>query len=58
MLNDTLEGMFGIASIAMFTCTSNIVERLFRRAKLTLGDQRKRVLPMHFVQVFLFANTG
>ena len=37
--------------------TSNIVERFFSRAKLTLDDQRKRVLPMHFEQqVFLFAN--
>ena len=34
--------------------TSNIVERLFSRANLTLDDQRKRVLPMHFEQVFLF----
>ena len=42
MLNDFLEEMFCIASIAMFT--------------LTLDDQRKRVLPLHFEQqVFLFA---
>ena len=33
MLNDTLEEMFGIASIAMFTSASNIVQRLFRRSK-------------------------
>ena len=43
MLNNSLENMFCIASIAMFT--------------LTLDDQRKRVLPMHFERkVFLFAN--
>ena len=49
--------MFCIASVAMFTRTSNFVERLFSRAKLTLDDQRKRLLPMHFEQqVFLFAN--
>ena len=36
---------------------SNIVEGLFSRAKLTLDDQRKRMLPMHFEQqVLLFAN--
>ena len=53
MLNNSLE-MFCIASIAMFTRTSNILERLFSRAKLTLDDRRKRVLPMHFEQqVFL-----
>ena len=47
--------MFCIASIAMFTRTSNFVERLFSRAKPTLDDQSKRVLPMHFEQqVFLF----
>ena len=41
----------------MFTRTSNIVERRFSRVMLTLDDQRKRVLPMHFEQqVFLFAN--
>ena len=40
--------MFCIASIAMFTHTSSIVQRLFSRAKLALDDQRKRV--------FLFAN--
>ena len=41
----------------MFSRTSNIVERLFSRAKLTLDDHRKQVLPMHFEQqVFLFAN--
>ena len=34
----------------MFYRTSNIVERLVSRAKLTLDDQRKRVLPMHFEQ--------
>ena len=49
--------MFCIASVAMFTRTSHIVERLFSRAKPTLDDQRKRVLSMHFEQqVFLFAN--
>ena len=37
MLNNSLEKMFCIAGIAMFikyTRTSNIVERLFSRAKL------------------------
>ena len=50
--------MFRIASIsiAMFTRTSNFVERLFSHAMLTLGDQRQRILPMHFEQAFLFAN--
>ena len=44
MLNNSLEEMFCMASIEMFT--------------LTLDDQTKRgVLPMHFEQqVFLFAN--
>ena len=46
-----------MASIAMFTHISNTVERLFSRAKLTLDEKRKRVLPMHFKQqIFLFAN--
>ena len=43
MLNNSLEEMYCIGSIALFT--------------LTLDDQRKRVLPVHFEQqVFLFAN--
>ena len=40
--------MFCVARIAIFTRISNIVERLFSRTKLTLDDQRKRVLPMLF----------
>ena len=52
-----VEQFLSIASIAMFTCTYNFVERLFSRAKLALDDQRKRVLPMQFeLEVFLFAN--
>ena len=42
MLNNYVEGMFCIAIIAMFTRTSNIVERLFSLAKPTFDDQRKR----------------
>ena len=56
MLNNSSEEILCIASIEMFNRTSNIVERLFSRAKLTLDDWRKRVLLMHFEQVFLFAN--
>ena len=42
MLISSWEERFCIGSIAMSTRTSNIVERLFSRAKLTLDDQRKR----------------
>ena len=57
MLNNSSEEMFCIANIAMTNRTSKIVERLFGLAKLTLDDQRKRVLPMHLEhQIFLFAN--
>ena len=38
MLNNSVEETFCIASIAMFTRISNIEERLFSRAKLTLDD--------------------
>ena len=55
MMNNSVEGMFRKASIAMFTRTSSIVERLFSHARLTLEDQRKRLLPMHFEQQ-LFLN--
>ena len=51
--------MFCVARIAIFTRISNIVERLFSRTKLTLDDQRKRVLPMLFEQqVFLLVDKG
>ena len=50
MLNNSSEEMVCIASIATFTRTSNILERLFSHAKLTLDDLRKRLLPMHFEQ--------
>ena len=58
MLNNSSKKTFCIvSSIAMFTHTSNIVEGLFRRPKVTLDDQRKRELPMLFEQeVFVFAN--
>ena len=42
--------MFCIASIAIFTRASNIVDPSFSRAKPTLDYQRNRVLPMHFQQ--------
>ena len=41
MLNSSL-------NLQWTTRTFNIVERLFSRAKPTLNDQRKRVLPMLF----------
>ena len=41
MLNHSL-------NLQLIPGTSNIVERLFSRSKLTLDNQRKRVLPMHF----------
>ena len=57
MLKNSLVELLCIASIAMFTRTSYIVELLSRSSKLTLVDQRKRVLPIYFEhQVFLFAN--
>ena len=37
--------------------TSNIVERLFSKTKMTLHDTRKRILPVHFeAQMFLLIN--
>ena len=57
LMNKFSEEIFCIANIAMFTRTFNIVQRLFSCAKLTLGDQRKQVLPMHFEQeVLIFVN--
>ena len=50
MLNNSL-------NLQWITGISKIVERFFSRSKLTLNDQRKRVLPMHFeLLVFIFAN--
>jgi hypothetical protein len=39
--------------------TSNIVERLFSRLKLILGDLRKSMLPIHLeATIFLMINRG
>ena len=39
MLNNSLEEKICTANIEMFTRTSNVIERLFSRAKLTLDYQ-------------------
>jgi hypothetical protein len=52
-----MEGLY--MNCTWIPCTSNIVERLFSRAKLYYSPHRMNLTPLHLEdQLFLFANKG